>query len=458
MTDSDSSSMPLKGIHPRLKARMDAKQVDMFAAPQAEKQTESAPKPTAPTKTSVKKPSPVTVSDLCKSIKSTLKDELGTVYVQGELADFKGVHRNGHLYCSLKDDSAQVRMVMWKGALNKVPFDLKGGLEVIVRGKIDFYGGSGSLQINVERIEPVGVGALQLKFEQLKERLEAEGLFAEERKRPIPQVCWRVGLVTGKSTAALQDMLRIFKQRFPLSEVFLFNSSMQGEKAPGEVVSAIETANRFSIESGNGLDVIIVARGGGSYEDLFCFNDERIARAIVASKIPVVSAIGHEIDYTISDFVSDRRSATPTHAAQEVIPDINAWVERLDELGTFFEDNIHDKISTYQEKVDYLYNRLVAMAPQKRIEREWERLKSRRIRFEDLMKSKLQRTRAEVSQRAAVLDALSPLKVFERGYSMTTDKKGKAIRSVSQVKVGDVVAVALADGNMEAKVDIVTKS
>ncbi len=464
-----NTSFSVKGIHPRLKARMDAKQVDLFGEPENSKQVSEEPVPAKakpdesveledvkPPKSTMA-PSPVSVTELCKQIKITLKNDYGTVYVQGEIADFKGVHRSGHLYCSLKDESSQIRLVMWKGAFDKIPFDVKAGLEVIVRGKLDFYGGSGSLQISADRMEPVGVGALQLKFEQLKEKLEKEGLFSEERKRPIPSICWRVGLVTGKSTAALQDMLRIFSQRFPLAEVFLFHASVQGDKAPSEVTQALARANRFSEGSKKPLDVVIVARGGGSYEDLFCFNDESIARAIAASSIPVVSAIGHEIDYTIADFVADRRSATPTHAAQEVVPDRIAWIERLESLERLFIDNIEDRLTNFQEKVDYLYNRLVAMAPQKRIAQEWELLKMRRSRMEDLMRARLQGIRALIAQRAAVLDAMSPLKVFERGYSMALDSTGKALRSIAQVKSGDKISLSVLDGEFSATVNDITK-
>jgi len=475
---SKNTSFSVKGIHPRLKARMDAKQVDLFGGEASDATTKDASvadeaidsttvddsqellssAELAPPSAAKQAPRPVTVSDLCKKLKLTLKNEMGTVYVQGEIADFKGIHRSGHLYCSLKDDSSQVRLVMWKGALEKIPFEIKGGLEVIVRGKIDFYGGSGSLQINAERIEPVGVGALQLKFEQLKEKLEGEGLFAEERKRPIPAVCWRVGLVTGKSTAALQDMLKIFKQRFPLAEIFLFHASVQGDRAPGEIVSALSRANRLSKESDKPLDVIIVGRGGGSYEDLFCFNDEKIARAIVASNVPIVSAVGHEIDFTIADFVSDRRSATPTHAAQEVVPDQRAWFERLENLGEFFEDSLQGRLDSFKEKVDYLYNRMVAMAPQKRIANEWGLLKMRRARLEDLMRAKLADKRSLVSRGAAVLDAVSPLKVFERGYSMATGSSGKAVKSVSQIKSGEPINIAFVDGSVEAVVKNISKT
>jgi len=493
MSKSGSDSSNVRGIHPRLRDRLKATQeaekaqVGLFGAPleaasDAESETSpesSKPKNRSAVKTSEKSldipadnstddtfelsapktkssaakgPQIFSVTEAANEIKNTLKRSLGTLSIQGELADFKGVHRNGHLYCSLKDDSSQIRMVMWKQALTKIPFELKGGLEVIVTGKLDFYGGSGSLQINVERMEPVGIGALQLKFEQLKAKLQAEGLFDESRKRPVKALNWRVGIVTGKSTAALQDMLRVFSDRFPLIEVFVFQASVQGEKAPSEIVSAIRAANAWSATQEKSLDVLIVGRGGGSYEDLFCFNDEKVARAIVGSTIPVVSAIGHEIDFTIADFVSDKRAATPSNAAEMTSPDRQEWLRRLNDLGEFFPSRIDDMIRTRQEKVDHLTDRLVASAPHKKLQFQRELLQQRRERLERSMMQRLDHVRKQLGQRAAVLEALSPLKVLERGYSVARDTQGKALKKISQLKAGQSFSVQLADGLVEAQV------
>jgi len=269
-----------------------------------------APEPEPPVKVEIG-PKIYSVTELAEELRDHLADRYPQVIVQGEIADFKGVHRNGHLYCGLKDDKSQMRMVMWRGALTKVPFDIKGGLEVICTGRLDYYGGSGSLQFVAEKMEPVGIGALQLKFEQLKEKLRAQGLFDPARKRPVPRVAWRIGVVTSLTGAALQDMLRIFRIRFPLAEVSVFHAAVQGERAPAEIVAAIASANRYSAQAPRPLDVLIVGRGGGSYEDLFCFNDESVARALAASKVPTVSAVGHEIDVSLRSPLARRTPPSP---------------------------------------------------------------------------------------------------------------------------------------------------
>jgi exodeoxyribonuclease VII large subunit len=472
MGKSDSGS--LKALHPRLKERLDAhkadaSQIGLFggaAEPEVKAETpaEAAPIESAPlasppaTKSKSFKREIRTVTELCNDIKDTLRKGLGTVTVQGEIADFKGVHRNGHLYCSLKDETSQVRLVMWKNALQATPFEVRGGLEVIVTGKLDFYGGSGSLQINVERMEPVGIGALQLKFEQLKEKLQKEGLFDQVRKRKVSALNWRIGLATGKSTAALQDMLRVFSVRFPLAEIFLFHTSVQGEKAPSEIIQAIERANRWSATQTKPLDVLIVGRGGGSYEDLFCFNDEGVARAIVASKIPVVSAIGHEIDFTIADFVADRRAATPSNAAELSSPDRQEWLRRLEEIGERLPLSIEDMIRDLQQKIDVITNRLLVAAPHKKLQLQKELLRHREELLVRSLRKKLDQLKTSLARRGAVLDALSPLKVLERGYSVAKDPKGRALRSVAQVAVGDAVQVQVADGLIHATTTKVSRS
>lgn len=397
------------------------------------------------------KPEIYSVTDLAGAIKDSLKDSFGTFSVQGEICDFKGIHRNGHLYCGLKDENSQIRMVMWRGALQKLPFEIRQGLEVVVSGKLDFYGGSGSLQINAERIEPLGIGALQLRFEQLKEKLKSEGLFDPSRKKVIPAVAWRVGIVTGRSTAAFQDMLRIFKQRFPLAEVYLFHAAVQGKNAPQEIISAIEQANRFSEEKL--LDVLIIGRGGGSYEDLFCFNDEGLARCIARSKIPTVSAVGHEIDFTIADFVADRRAATPSHAAQETVPEALLWVQRLQEIESRLNEKVDDLVANLRVKVDHLMERLLQAAPHKRLQHQREILKGAAHRIHSQIERILQSEKHRVGRLAATLEALSPLKSFDRGWAMATNSSGRLVQSIREVSVGDHVKIRLKNGSLTSVVE-----
>jgi exodeoxyribonuclease VII large subunit len=397
-------------------------------------------------------PQVFSVSELATAIKDSLRDRFGTFAVQGEICDFKGIHRNGHLYCGLKDENSQIRLVMWRTALQKLPFEIRQGLEVIVTGKLDFYGGSGSLQINADRIEPLGIGALQLKFEQLKEKLKAEGLFDPARKKIVPAVNWRVGIVTGRSTAAFQDMLRIFRQRFPMAQIFLFHATVQGKCAAEEISAAVERANRYSSEN-DALDVLIIGRGGGSYEDLFCFNDEGLARAIARSKIPTVSAVGHEIDFTIADFVADRRAATPSHAAQELVPDALLWIQRLSEIAERLQQKVEDFIADLRIRTDHLMERLIQAAPHKRLEHQREILKGAAHRISTQIQRILQAERHRLGTLAATLEALSPLKSFNRGWALATGPTGKVLQSIHEVRVGDKIKIRLKNGSLGAKVE-----
>jgi exodeoxyribonuclease VII large subunit len=399
------------------------------------------------------KPNIYSVSDLASAIKDSLREKFGSFAVQGEICDFKGIHRNGHLYCGLKDENSQIRMVMWRGALQKLPFEIRQGLEVVVTGKLDFYGASGALQISADRIEPLGIGALQLRFEQLKEKLKGEGLFDPSRKKTIPPVAWRVGIVTGRSTAALQDMLRIFKQRFPIAEIFLFHAAVQGKSAPEEISAAIECANRFSKKTP--LDALIIGRGGGSYEDLFCFNDEGLARVIAHSEVPTISAVGHEIDFTIADFVADRRAATPSHAVQELVPEGLLWIQRLQEIEARMLGKLEDIVANLRVKVDHLMERLIQAAPHKRLQHQREILKGAAHRIYSQISRILQAERHRVGSLAVTLEAISPLKSFDRGWAMATDSSGRLVQSIREVNTGDKIKIRLKNGTLTSLVESV---
>lgn len=440
-----SAASPVKGSLPVAAGSPQSLSREKFTEPESPSAEEVAEV--------IKGPHVFSVSEISAELRDSLRENFSDILIQGEIADFKGTHRSGHLYFSLKDDTAAIKAVMWKGSLQKVPFDIKQGLEVIVTGKLDYYAGSGSLQIVVEKMEPVGMGALQLKLEQLKEKLKAEGLFDPARKRKISPLNWRIGVVTSKTTAALQDMLKIFRQRFPLAEVFLFHAAVQGERAPGELIKAIECANRYSGQAPKPLDVLIITRGGGSYEDLFCFNDEKLARAIVASKIPTISAVGHEIDFTISDFVADRRVATPSHAAAESVPEMRLWLERLELLSQSFEQKVKDRIADHRQRIDQLFNRLVAASPEKRIQHGKDLLKTREQRLQALIIRAIDRRKSQVARLSGVLDALSPLKVLERGFSLVAQSEtGKVVKSIQDVQIGELLAIRLADGSIKARV------
>ncbi len=393
-----------------------------------------------------------TVSELSKDLREKLRTTYQQIIVKGEICDFKGIHRSGHLYMGLKDESAQIRVVVWKGVVQKIPYDLKMGLEVVVIGSIDFYGAGGSLQIVAERIEPLGMGALQLKFEQLKEKLQKEGLFSTERKKAIPEHATKIGLITGKSTAALQDMLRIFTQRYPLAEVFLFHAAVQGDNAPKEIISAINRAERFSSENKK-IDLLIIGRGGGSYEDLFCFNDEGLVRRIAASALPTISAVGHEIDFTLADFVADRRAATPTHAAHDSVPDIKVIKNEFASYLEYLEQRMLDKIKDLTQKIDLLWNQILSRAPHQRLKVQGQLLQQMSARLLRSIQVKIDKNKAELKRYASFLDAISPLKVLDRGFSLVQSEDGKLLRDSNAVQVGDKLKIKLHAGSLKVNVD-----
>ncbi|MEZ4815011.1 MAG: exodeoxyribonuclease VII large subunit [Bdellovibrionota bacterium] len=416
-------------------------------APSTEKVKITAP----PVETPQEAPKVWSVSELSKDLRENLRARYQQISLRGEICDFKGIHRSGHLYMGLKDESSQIRVVVWKGVVQKVPFDLKMGLEVIVIGSIDYYGAGGSLQIVAERIEPLGMGALQLKFEQLKEKLQKEGLFALERKKVIPAHATRIGLVTGKSTAALQDMLRIFAQKYPLAEILLFHAAVQGENAPREIISAIGNAERYARET-KPIDVLIIGRGGGSYEDLFCFNDEKLVRKISSCSIPTISAVGHEIDFTLADFVADKSAATPTHAASESVPDIRVINNDFNTCLHTLEQHLNDKIKDYSQKIDLLWNQILSRAPHQKLKAQKQLLEQYMARVVQSMQMKIDSSKAELKRYASFLDAISPLKVLERGFSLVQNEAGKFVRNSDSVKIGETLSVKLLQGTLKVSV------
>jgi exodeoxyribonuclease VII large subunit len=387
-----------------------------------------------------------TVSELAKDLRDHLKSQFNKIMVKGEISDFKGIHRSGHVYMGLKDESSQIRVVIWKGVAQKIPFELKMGLEVIISGSVDFYGAGGSLQINVESIEPLGIGSLQLKFEQLKEKLSKEGLFDPTRKKPLPERVSRIGLITGKSTAALQDMLKIFSQRYPLVELFFFQASVQGEQAPKEICAAIHRAEKFSLTKK--LDLLIIARGGGSYEDLFCFNDETLARTVASCTLPTISAVGHEIDFTICDFVADHRAATPSHAAQESTPDIKFIKNQIQNNFEKIKNLLRVKLNDLSQKIDFLCSQIISKAPHNRLKIQQQLVDQFSLRLQRGMNARLDHLNFKLQKLTSTLEALSPLKVLERGYSIVENEKGAAIRSSDKIQTGEILKIRLHKGSV----------
>src|SRR5229473_2089356 len=386
------------------------------------------------------------VTELTARIRDLLARNFTDIWVQGEISNSHEA-QSGHFYFTLKDAKAQVRCVCFKSQVRLFKFHPEDGLHVTLRGSISVYEPRGEYQIYVEHIEPVGLGALQLAFEQLKRKLEAEGLFDTARKKPLPMLPQRIGLVTSPRGAAVRDIVRILRRRFPNVRLTLFPVRVQGEGAAREIVGALAYFNRQKA-----ADVLILARGGGSLEDLQAFNEESVARAIAASKIPVISGVGHETDFTIADFVADMRASTPSAAAELVV-----------QTQREFDRHISELLQTLAQRLRYLLlarkHRLQALATHRAFRRPIELLRKVRQLADELTSElgvraeRLLRVKRERLERLRVqLEERSPLRVLERGYAIAYDAAGNVVRSADQVAVGDEVSLQFARGRLTTEV------
>jgi exodeoxyribonuclease VII large subunit len=360
------------------------------------------------------------------------------VWVQGEVSNYRPA-ASGHIYFSLKDQGASIAAASFGWGKRKNGFELKDGLQVLCRGRLSVYAPRGSYQLTVEQIEPLGAGALQAAFEQLKAKLSAEGLFDSRRKRPLPKFPSKIVVVTSPSGAAIQDMLNILRRRAPHLEVLVIPALVQGDDAPRHLIRGLEAANRHSMG-----DIVVLARGGGSIEDLWCFNDENLARAIAASKLPVVSAVGHEIDFTISDFVADLRAPTPSAAAEIVS---GFWVDaigRLRDSRARLQNSIVRDLMTRKTLLSHLSARVIS--PKDRLREQAQKCDELAARLERALQTRLERNRAQIERMSGKLDALSPLRVLTRGYSLVRGEGGEVIRSASEVTPGKRMQVMFHDG------------
>ncbi|MGZ3695014.1 MAG: exodeoxyribonuclease VII large subunit [Bdellovibrionota bacterium] len=386
----------------------------------------------------------VTVSELTESVKSLLEDGIGEVSVRGEISNWRPA-ASGHIYFSLKDADATIASAFFKGAAAKARhLNLRDGVEVICRGRISVYAPRGTYQIIVESIKPVGAGSLQEKFEALKKKLQAEGLFNAERKRSLPLIPSRIVVITSPTGAAIRDVLSVLKRRSAGVSVLIIPALVQGEAAAAQLILALRQANEHSLG-----DVILLTRGGGSLEDLWCFNDEQLAREIYNSKIPVVSAVGHEVDFTIADFVADLRAATPSAAAELLVQEQSAILENLRELELRLVRTIRNELEQASLRVAHLIAQL---------KNPRDRINDLRLRFDDwqerlstAMERKLQRSREKILRFEGSLHALSPLKVLERGYSIAFSAGGECLKSVSEAPAGTKFTLRLHDGSIAAE-------
>ncbi|ESS56994.1 exodeoxyribonuclease VII, large subunit [Enterobacter cloacae S611] len=444
---------------------------------------------------SLQTPSIYTVSRLNQTVRSLLERELGQVWISGEISNFTQP-ASGHWYFTLKDDTAQVRCAMFRNSNRRVTFRPQHGQQVLVRANITMYEPRGEYQIIVESMQPAGEGLLQQKYEQLKAKLAAEGLFDQQFKHPLPSPAHCVGVITSKTGAALHDILHVLKRRDPSLPVVIYPTAVQGEDAPAQIVRAIALAN-----SRNECDVLIVGRGGGSLEDLWSFNDERVARAIFASRIPIVSAVGHETDVTIADFVADLRAPTPSAAAEivsrnqlELLRQVQAMQQRL-EMGMDYylagrnrrfaqlhhrlqqqhpqlrlarqqtvldrlQQRMHNALDTQLKRANTRQQRVLQRLnhhnPQPRIHRAQTRVQQLEYRLSQSIRARLGSTRERFGTALTHLEAVSPLATLARGYSVTTATDGKVLKQTKQVKAGDTLTTRLNDGWVESEVRIVT--
>jgi exodeoxyribonuclease VII large subunit len=384
------------------------------------------------------------VYELNHAIREQLEGEFPLIWLKGEISNFKP-HTSGHFYFSLKDDKAQINAVMFKGFNRHIKFKPHDGMEVMIRGKITVYEPRGNYQIFCEVMEPVGVGSLQIAFEQLKNKLAQEGLFDQSRKRKLPELPQRVAIVTSPTGAAIRDMLNVLGRRMKNLDITIFPCAVQGKSAPAEIVKAIELANRVAQ-----FDVMIVGRGGGSIEDLWSFNEEIVARAMAASQIPTVSAVGHEIDFTIADFVADLRAPTPSAAAELISKNASDLAERLSLTLKALRVQILKKLQFEKQKIVALQRHLVD--PRRKLQDLNIKCDDLNTRLQNAMQRQMAMRRQNFARWAALLDSLSPLKVLDRGYAIAQDEKQNTLKDTKQIKVGDVVNVRLFKGSFTAKV------
>ena len=389
------------------------------------------------------------VAEVNQLVKQLLDGEpmLQNIYVRGELSNYK-MYPSGHHYFTLKDADGALRCVMFRGQASRLRFRPENGMQVIARGRITVFPRDGAYQLYCDALTPEGAGDLAVAFEQLKAKLHAEGLFDPAHKKPLPRYPQRIAVVTSAAGAAVHDMIRILRRRYPIAKVILLPVRVQGAEAPPEIAGAIRYADRWKIG-----DVIITGRGGGSMEDLWAFNDERVARAIYDCETPIISAVGHEPDVTISDFVADARASTPSNAAEIAVPDQMELLRWLRGAGDRMVQCETGRLETARQRLDNLTSKRVMRDQLAYVQDKRMELAHLQQRLGDLSGALLSRRRQRFSALAAALDAMSPLKVLGRGYAVARSQDGTILKSGREVAPGDRVSVTLSEGGFDAVVE-----
>lgn len=390
----------------------------------------------------------LSVTQVNEYVRATLDADplLNAVAVKGEISNYK-LYPSGHHYFTLKDDNAALKCVMFRNYGMRLRFRPENGMKVIAAGNISVYARDGAYQLYCNTIIPDGVGDLHIAFEQLKAKLSAEGLFDPEHKKPIPKYPATIGIITSSAGAAIHDMLRILSKRYPLCNVKLLPVRVQGDEAPGEIAAAIGYANHHKL-----ADLLIVGRGGGSIEDLWAFNDEIVARAIYASEIPVISAVGHEPDVTISDYVADLRAATPSNAAELAVPDQNALRQRFDETATRMTNVLVSRVSALRNRLEAISATPALQSANQYANQRRQALLQMDSRLRSACNLMVSNEKRRFVSLAAKMDAMSPLKVLSRGYAVARSSEGNVIRSINHVAVNDNIDVLFHDGVISAKI------
>ncbi|SMP48577.1 Exodeoxyribonuclease VII large subunit [Neorhodopirellula lusitana] len=389
----------------------------------------------------------ISISEINARIKRAVETSLSSVWVAGEITDIARP-RSGHLYFTLKDERSQLRGVMWRSVAERLPFDLDDGQSVLCFGDVEVYAARGTVQLVVRKCQPQGMGSLQLAFAQLQAKLEAEGLFAPERKRPLPRLPRRIAIVTSVTGAAIRDFLQATASRHAGVEIIVIPASVQGPGSVEQLVSGIVAAHQLDPLP----DVLIVSRGGGSLEDLWSFNDERLVRALAASRIPTVSAVGHEIDVTLSDLVADVRALTPTDAASCVLPDREVLVDVLDALHEAMKRSLFRRVERSRERLQWIESRPIFKNPLELVLNQSRYVDELDQRARDVMWRQWRKRESQLKQSAATVAALSPLSVLARGYSVTQAEDGTVIRSAQQLQPGQTIVSRLDDGEVRSTV------
>lgn len=430
-----------------------------------------------------------TVSRLNREIRTVLEQGFASLVLTGEISNFIAP-ASGHWYFSLKDDKAQIKAAMWRGNNRSQSYRPENGVQVTVKARVSLYEPRGDYQLIVEHMEPAGEGQLKQEFDALKMRLAAEGLFSSAYKKPLPQNINRIGVITSATGAAIKDILTVLKRRAPQLEVIIYPAMVQGKEAHIHLINQIELAN-----ARNEVDILILGRGGGSLEDMWCFNHEQLARAIHNSDLPIISAVGHEIDTTISDYVADMRAPTPSAAAELVSPNtqelhskvtqlinrlnnafkhsiadkralatqlqhrlnlchprnqLNQKAQRLDELSIALQQAMQSRLYQQERTLNNLTPRLMRQSPDKKLAQASHQLSQLQARLNQAIQQQLQQANNSLALQASKLDSVSPLNVLARGYSITKTQQGKVVKSVGQIKAGDVLVTELVDGSVKS--------